>query len=97
MPLEETDTLDKDYEQVLNVKLEALSRGFALPLDDMFEEFISYPEPWKFGCSEIYMINLERRWERRTLMELSFKELGIDATLFNAYDGRFVGFHRYLK
>lgn len=88
VPLEENDNLNKDYEQMLNVKLEALSRGHSLPSDDIFEEFISYPEPWKFGCSEIYMINLERRRERRILMELSFRELGMDAKLFKAFDGR---------
>ncbi|XP_026761081.2 glycosyltransferase 25 family member [Galleria mellonella] len=87
VPLEESDEISKDYEQLLNIKLEAVSRKVPLPLDNYLEEFVSYPKPWKFKCSEIYMINLERRTERRELMEMSFKELGIDAKLFKAIDG----------
>lgn len=80
--------MKKDWDQLLNVKLEAISRSVPLTVDPLFKEYVAYPVPWKFGCSEIYMINLERRSERRELMEMSFKELGMEYKLFKAIDGR---------
>ncbi|XP_041986273.1 glycosyltransferase 25 family member isoform X2 [Aricia agestis] len=77
-----------DPEQMINIKLEALSHHTPIPLSDDLEKYINYPMPWKYGCDEIFMINLERRAERRKLMEMSFKEIGMEATLFNAVDGR---------
>ncbi|XP_068617577.1 glycosyltransferase 25 family member [Battus philenor] len=88
VPLEDGDDVKHDHELLLNVKLEAISRGMPLPLDKQLEKFVEYSEPWKLGCSEIYVINLERRKERRNYMEMSLKELGIDFTMFNAIDGR---------
>ncbi|CAB3226126.1 unnamed protein product [Arctia plantaginis] len=88
IPLEENDELKMDYEQLLNLKLLAISRGRPLPLESYMEADMQYPKPWKFGCNEIYMINLERRTERRKLMEMSFKELGMDVTHFSAVDGK---------
>lgn len=88
VPLEDNDPLEKDYEQMLNIKLEAISQGTPLPLNHMLEEYVTHPNKWKFGCDEIYMINLERRQERRFLMELSFKELGMSVQHFSAIDGR---------
>lgn len=77
-----------DLEQLLNIKTEAIGRGSPLPLDEYLGNYVTYPELWKFGCSEIFMINLERRTERRELMELSFKELGMDVKNVKAVDGR---------
>nr|XP_013189135.1 unnamed protein product [Amyelois transitella] len=88
VPLEETDDLTKDNEQLLNIKLEAIGRSIPLTVDPPLQNYVKYPEKWKFGLDEIYMINLERRPERRQLMELSFKELGMDVKLFQAVDGR---------
>lgn len=88
MPLEDGAELAYDHDLLLNVKLEAISRGTPLPLNNNFEKYVKYPEPWKIGCSEIFIINLERRTERRRLMELSMRELGIEATLFKAVDGK---------
>lgn len=92
MPLEDNDELITDYEQLLNVKLEAIGRSSPIPVDEYMLPYVQYPKRWKFGCSEIYMINLERRSERRYLMERSFHELGMDVKHFKAIDGRFVSF-----
>lgn len=40
------------------------------------------------GFDEVYLINLERRPDRRRYMELSLVELGMKATYFPAFDGR---------
>ncbi|KAJ8736928.1 hypothetical protein PYW07_000199 [Mythimna separata] len=88
VPLEDNHDPKSDFEQLLNIKTEAIGRGSPLPLDEHLQDYVKYPDLWKFGCSEIYMINLERRNERRELMELSFKELGMDVKHFMAVDGR---------
>ncbi|XP_072930727.1 glycosyltransferase 25 family member [Epargyreus clarus] len=87
-PLEETVDIKEDLEQLRNVKLEALGRNVQIPLMKHFERRVSYPKKSKYGVSEIFMINLERREMRRNLMAMSFKELGMDVTLFTAVDGR---------
>lgn len=88
VPLEDNDDPKNDYEQLLNIKLEAIGRHSPLYIDTFLEEYVTYPQMWKFGCSEIYLINLERRTERKKLMEMNFKELGMDVKLFKAVDGR---------
>jgi collagen beta-1,O-galactosyltransferase len=42
----------------------------------------------KLSLNEIFMINLERRKERRQKMELSFKVIGLDVQYFPAVDGK---------
>lgn len=51
-------------------------------------KYIHYPEPDTLGFDEIYIINLERRPERRLRMERSLRELGIAAKFIGAVDGR---------
>ena len=46
------------------------------------------PAPSKLGFDEIYMVNLERRPERRNRMLALFDQMGIDAKVFNAVDGK---------
>lgn len=89
VPLEDNSDPKNDHEQLLNIKLEALSKGVPLILNKYLSKYVTYPELWKFGCDEIFMINLERRKERRHLMEISLKELGMDFTYFKAVDGRY--------
>lgn len=90
VPLEDNHDPKSDFEQLLNIKTEAIGRGSPLPLDPFLQDYVTYPELWKFGCNEIYMINLERRTERRELMEMSFKELGMDVKQIKAVDGRYI-------
>lgn len=89
VPLEDNDELSQDYEQLLNVKLEAISRSQPLRIEPLLEPYVLYPAKWKYNCDEIYMINLERRVERRELMERSFRELGMEVKHFKAVDGRY--------
>ncbi|XP_063838051.1 glycosyltransferase 25 family member [Ostrinia nubilalis] len=88
VPASDTDDADDERELTVNVKLLALGRHSPLPLDPLLASFVRRPPPARLGCCEIFMINLERRPERRRLMELSFKELGMDVTLIKAVDGR---------
>lgn len=43
----------------------------------------------KLGFDQVYMINLERRPDRRTKMLQCFDQLGIDAKIVNAVDGKY--------
>ena len=43
-------------------------------------------------CFQVYMINLERRAERRERMLHAFDILGIDARVIPAVDGKYVVF-----
>ncbi|KAL4717672.1 hypothetical protein ACJJTC_000821 [Scirpophaga incertulas] len=88
IPVDDNDDPKNNLEQMLNVKLEALGRHMPLPLNDDLKSFVHYPYKWKFGLKEIYMINLERRKDRRRLMEMSFDELGMDVKIINAVDGK---------
>ena len=54
----------------------------------LLAEYVSYPPKNKLGMDEIFLINLQRRPERRIRMEWAFRELGIDFKLFDAVDGR---------
>lgn len=88
VPLEETDTLENDYLQLTNIKLEALGRNELLPVNKLLKPYISKPYKDKLQFDEIYMINLLRRPERRERMLHCFDELGLDVTILDAVDGK---------
>lgn len=86
-------TRDKDYieserQHLLNLKMEYISSGEPLPLDNELERYVQYPTPSNYRLHDIYVLNLERRPERRRLMEMSLKELGMKFTFFNAIDSQ---------
>ena len=62
------------------------------PTPSYTEESLSHPTPRlapsKLGFDEVYMINLERRPERRNRMLALLDMIGIDVRVFNAVDGR---------
>ncbi|GLG96306.1 Glycosyltransferase 25 family member [Gryllus bimaculatus] len=88
VPLEQTDSLDVDYTQLTNLKLEVLVENPPLPYNQMFGDFVTYPKKDTLGFDRIYMINLLRRPERRERMQHCFDELGLQVTVLNAVDGR---------
>lgn len=61
-----------------------------LPLSEDLKQFVTYPEKNILSLDHIYMINLLRRPERRRRMQRLFKELGIQAEIIDAVDGRWV-------
>ena len=56
----------------------------------LLTEFVTNPPKDRLGFDEIFMINLERRPERRLRMEWSFTELGLNFKWVKAVDGRSV-------
>ncbi|KOB73580.1 Glycosyltransferase 25 family member [Operophtera brumata] len=76
VPIPVEDELNTEADQVDNVRLEALGRGIDLPVDPLMMKFMTFPNKTKYGLDEVYLINLERRTERKNLMMKSFDTLG---------------------
>lgn len=90
VPLDQDEELHKDYAQLTNVKIMILNEYDvdALRLPREMEQFVEYPRADKMTLDAIFMINLERRPERRIKMERSFKEIGLTVENVPAVDGQ---------
>lgn len=88
LPLDLEESLNKDVEQLTNTKVSIINQYDNVHILPELQHFVKYPERSKLTFTEIYMINLRRRDERRLKMEASFRELGIDSTYFEAVDGK---------
>ncbi|XP_026315231.1 glycosyltransferase 25 family member [Hyposmocoma kahamanoa] len=82
----EVNFIEVEKKNLLNLKMELVTSGTPLPLDDDLEIYVQYPSPGSYRLDETYVLNLERRPERRRLMELSLKELGLKYKMFKAID-----------
>ena len=51
-------------------------------------EFVPDAPKSKLNFDEIFLINLERRPERRVRMEWAFRQFGLEHKLINAVDGK---------
>lgn len=88
VPLDPEEPLEKDYEQLVNTKVSIINQYDEIQVLPELKKFVSYPQKSKLTFSEIFMINLKRRPERRIKMEQTLNELGIEFTYFEAVDGR---------
>ncbi|XP_047115562.1 glycosyltransferase 25 family member [Schistocerca piceifrons] len=88
IPLGDEAKLEDDFLQITNVKVSAIADGADFPINDIFLDYLIYPEPDAMGFDEVYMINLQRRPERRKKMLKCFQELGIAASIIDAVDGK---------
>lgn len=89
VPMEDTEDFRKDVDQVANLKVSIINdvdRGFALVPE--MEQFVELPPKDRLTLNKIFMINLERRPERRAKMNQSFDALGLDVEYVPAVDGR---------
>lgn len=89
VPMEDTEDFRRDIEQVANIKVSILNdvvnNGIAV-LPEL-EQFVEMPPKDKMTLNKIFMINLERRPERRARMIESFNILGLEVENFTAIDG----------
>lgn len=88
VPLDHDEPLSKDDQQLMNIKVSIVNHYNRVNILPDLAKFVDYPKRSKLSFSEIYMINLKRRTERRLKMEESLKELGLDFTHFEAVDGK---------
>ncbi|XP_034471649.1 glycosyltransferase 25 family member [Drosophila innubila] len=88
-PLEPSDTLEQDVQQLINIRANMVNDlGQVPPILDYFQNHIHLPEKSKVNFDHIFMINLLRRPERREKMERIFNEIGLDVEHFPAVDGK---------
>lgn len=90
VPLETDDTMAKDFMQVTNLKIMILNDKDNAPIEPepIFKWYVTYPEADAMTFDRIFMINLERRPDRRLKMEQSFKEIGLTFEYVAAIDGQ---------
>lgn len=90
VPLNADEDLQKDVAQLINVKIMILNEHGvnALHLPRELNAFVEYPSVDKITLDAIFMINLERRPERRKKMEQSFREIGLAVETIAAVDGQ---------
>ncbi|KPU73184.1 uncharacterized protein Dana_GF26781 [Drosophila ananassae] len=88
-PLEPGDSLDNDIQQLVHIRASMITDlGEVPPLHDYYQHLVTKPEKSKLTLDHIFMINLERRPERREKMEKLFDEIGLDVEHFPAVDGK---------
>ncbi|CAH2104064.1 unnamed protein product [Euphydryas editha] len=90
------DSPEKKLQKLTDLKLDAIRRENPIPLNSALEGFVSYPKRSKLSCDKIYMINLKRRQERKRMMMMNFKELGLEFKRIPAVDGTILN-HTTLK
>lgn len=88
VPLDPEDPLEKDFQQLTNTKVSIINYYDEIHVLPELQKFVADPPKTKLGFSEIFMINLKRRPERKIKMELTLKEMGIEYTYFEAVDGK---------
>ncbi|CAH1780733.1 unnamed protein product [Owenia fusiformis] len=87
-PLDEMQTIETEVERMQHLRLECmLEDNRELPEPSSHIE-VDLPPKDKAGFSQIYMINLLRRPERRERMLKSLEELRLQAKIFDAVDGK---------
>ena len=83
------DSLSDDLSNLLNLKLEIIAYGSPLPYLKDFEEYVQpLPKKDSLGVEKVYLINLDRRVDRRHKMEAALDELGVEYERVSAVDGK---------
>lgn len=90
VPLDTEDDLSKELAQLTNLKIMILhdEHSGSITVQPEFEQFVTYPELDTMTFDRIFMINLERRPERRRKMEQSFQAIGLKVEHVAAIDGQ---------
>uniref|UniRef100_A0A1I8PJ16 Glycosyl transferase family 25 domain-containing protein n=1 Tax=Stomoxys calcitrans TaxID=35570 RepID=A0A1I8PJ16_STOCA len=88
-PLDASDTPEQDYKQLQNIKTNIVHDLNQVPVaKEYLAKYEKKQEKDKLGLDHIYMINLERRPERREKMFKLFDALNLDVEYFPAVDGK---------
>lgn len=88
VPLDHDEPLSKDTQQIINTRVSIVNFYDRVNILPELVKFTKYPVQTKLSFSEVYMINLKRRSERRIKMEETLKELGLAFTHLEAVDGK---------
>lgn len=89
MPLDDRYDLADEIDNFIHLKMQAFhdyeGRMKLKPSDTLP---VYFPPKTKLGFDNVYLVNLARRPDRLKKMQYCFDELGIDAELFEAVDGK---------
>jgi collagen beta-1,O-galactosyltransferase len=86
--------LKEDFLNFSNLKLQIMAYEDPLPVTPELSDYVlSPPTKDNLGVDNVYMINLERRPDRRTKMDTCLNELGIKYQWVKAVDGKKVFYH----
>lgn len=88
VPLDQDEPLSKDIQQLINTKVSIVTHLNRVNILPELVQFVKYPKKTKLSFSEVYMINLLRRPERRAKMDATLREIGLDYTYLEAVDGK---------
>lgn len=83
-----TESPAHEVQELLNLKLEVTVDGEPLSISPVLHSFVKSPSKDTLGFDQVYLINLERRPERRKRMEYCFSELGVSFKATSAVDGK---------
>lgn len=59
-----------------------------LEVSPLLSQWVTIPTQDTLGVDQVFMINLLRRPERRKRMQRCFRELGVNASVVDAVDGK---------
>ena len=96
MPSVESMDLNRFDQELIDLQLEATIEGAFFPLSKELIHLVDTPIKDKLGVDQVYIINLERRPERKEAMAKRMDILGIDATFWKAVDGKLIN-EEFLK
>lgn len=89
LPLTEEQDLTEDFPNLSNLKLQMIADGAEIGhVEELAKHLPQLPQKNNLGVDNVYMINLERRPERRVKMEACFDEIGIRFQWLPAVDGK---------
>ncbi|XP_065300447.1 glycosyltransferase 25 family member-like isoform X6 [Dermacentor albipictus] len=83
-----TESPAREAEELLNLKLDVTVDGDPLLISPALQSFMVPLRKDTLGFDQVYLINLERRPERRKRMEYCFEELGVAFKFIAAVDGK---------
>lgn len=88
------DSIPDRQASFIHLRIEHLLRGPnktynpTLPVSQHIDyETFSDKQKTRFGFDEVYVINLQRRQDRRERIEATLEEMGVDFRVFEAVDG----------
>lgn len=89
VPLGPENHYIKDWYQMINIKTNIINYAqVGLLLDSKLAKYVKYPEMDSLTLNKIFMINLDRRTDRKEKMEKNFFEIGLKVERIPAVDGK---------
>ena len=90
MPLVSNGLLNNPLESFSHIRIEHLLKGEyePLPISKLIESHLVLNEKTKLGFDQIYVINLERRADRKKRISSTLDDLGLSYNIITAVDGK---------